>query len=411
MALARIPSRRPGPGRSHSGRVLRGCVLAFGCVALLSACSTHPGAGSALDWSASSQVTTRTYAAQNRGLDADSKDMTYATGLDTGLSVRGTGKRTSLSANLGINSEYFVGEDEDVAGTGRIDPSLGLSISHRGQGMQLSFDSSVRVTAQDDSQTDNADNTSGSPTRIDGNAQVSLQKTLSEINSAGFSVGTTIVEFADAANSNVVPTRGFFGNVNWRHEVDALNTLSFSAGLRDFSADNTENTNSQTLDVTVALDHIQTDRHRFDLTLGSSAVRSTDDFSDGPDFNVGFNGGVGFNYNAKRTNAGLSLRQSVDPSSEGDLQSFTRLSGNIGYQLTSDQSIAGSVTYIFRSSFDGDTEDSQAVTISPSYRHRIARATSVSLSYQYRLISDDDFADGHRVTVALTRDFNLLKGP
>lgn len=383
-------------------------LLAFGC-----APNGGPGYGPAVDWKLRSQLGLRTEVDINRGPSAADDEILLTQALDAGLVLNAETKRALFSADLGIAARYFAGEDDTQSGTGRVDPSFALGAAYRGKNTTLSTDVSLRPTSTEISQIEDTGVIDQNVTQFNADAGVSLSHRLDDRNQVSVGVNGSVVRFSEDLE-DLIPTELIGLSLGWGRSLTETSTLNLSAGLRHFVADDEAGTRSQTLDVSAGLNHERTSRHTLNVTLGSTAVRTIEKAQAGdPVLSIGLTGGLGFDYTLKNFRAGLSLTQGVEPSAVGALQSFTRASGSLGYQLTNLQSLGLTLGFTRRTPLSGgddDEETLETISLGPVYSLRLDPETSMSLSYLFRLSRDsvDGMSSGHRVFLSVNRDFAIL---
>lgn len=398
--------RLPGmwPGRT-TGICATGIALL-----LLSACAAP--AGPAVDWSLRGTTSARITADTNRGLSADEQEALLTMALDAGLVLDAETKRTLLSFNTGLSRVFFFGEGRpDSNAAQRIDPRFAVSGAYRGKTYTVSGNAGFDFQPTSFTQTDDTGIIDDETTQLTVSYANSLSLQLDELNALVIGTSAQVIDFTDDVEG-LNATRTFGASLAWNRQISETTSISLSGGFRQFLSDADEN-DSQTLDISAGLTHQRTRRHSFSLGLGASAVRSTDSnqtSAGDDDLDLNMNGNFGFTYSANDAlRAALTLSQGVDPSSTGELQSFTRFGGTIGYSLNDRQSLSLGTNYTRRAPISGDGETFQTFTLTPGYSLQLAPDVSLSTGYAFVLQSDDTdgFASGHRIFMQLSKGFDL----
>lgn len=403
----RVPRIRPGA---------RLAVAAFGI--LLAGCA--PDAGPAADWTHEARIAGTLRADSNPDLDARSEGL-LTNSVETGVLLSAETKRGLFAADLGMTASYFLGEDEDLAGTGRVDPRLSVRAAYRGKTYTATASASVRTqsTAFSNLVELGEGEVIGPPedvfatadenaTEILANVSTSLALDLDPRNRLTFGVDGGLTEFSETV-AGLVPTRTIGGTVGWQHQLSETSAARLSTGLRRFDAD--DGTTSDTLDLKAGLTTRRTPRHVFTLGAGVSAVRSTEQATGGsPEFDLAFTGDAALAYQLKRLSAELAVSQGVDPSTtEGALQAFTRASGTLSYDVTRFQRVGATVAYTRRAPLSGQGDVAQQVSLGPNYSFTLGPDTVLSLGYLFRLNQDeaDGMATGNQVFLTLGHDLDF----
>ena len=183
-----------------------------------------------------------------------------------------------------------------------------------------------------------------------------------------------------------------------------------STSFSRFDSSGASGRKSRTVSAQAGIQHLRTSRHSLGASGGLSFVSS--DLSNGDSSTqIGFVGSGSFNYKLDEFSAGLSVSQSVQPSSEGELNSLTSLSGDISYRINSLQSLGFRINYTRRSDISGGGDILQFVTLGPSYNYSLTKDSSLSLGYQFRLRDEvaSDVVTGHQVMLTLAHDLTLLQ--
>lgn len=362
--------------------------------------------GPAIDWSVLARLRETVELDSNRRLEDDSNFSALGTvGLD--FVIGGVGKR----GNFTVNTGFTVGRSTDSGSDNlnRIDPNVNFTGRYRLSPL-LSFVTSL-----------NARTASTSVTEIEDSGEVDINATRFDLGgSAGFSLAATkrdslslsataqIVDFSNSVGS-FTPSQTFGLNASWSRRATETTTYSFSGGFRQFDADGANGNSSRTFRLTAGINHRRTPRHTLGGTFGMTQVST--DRSDGTSTNdVGFVGAGTFGYQLDDLSAGLNFNQALQPSSDGELDLFSRLSGNLSYRVNSLQSLGVTLNYVRRSDISGGGDVLQFLTLGPNYNYALTEDTSLRLGYQFRVgdSDTDGFRTSHRVTLSLSHDLTLL---
>lgn len=396
-----LPAPSPRAGR------LRWWVLLLACPGLGCAPMSGPG----VDWSLDSQLTHRVETDINRDLDPDDQDLLLTNALDAGLILDAETKRALVRAELGAEARYFIGEDDDLAGTGDINPRGALRGTWQGKTTEISASVSAVVREADADEITDTGLSENSTRELDGRFSLELAEQIDTRNRISSGLDARAVDFIDGGTS-LIETRTIGASFGWNHVLTQTTVLNTTLGLRHFRSDDAEGTRTQTASLSLGMAHQRTPRHSFQLSGGVTGLRTFErNRPGGTDLNVGFTGTAGMDYRTRSLNAGLGLTQSIEPSSIGDVQAFTRLIGTLGYTLNDTERLGLRMAFGRRGDVGGEGDNDTLITadVGPSYTWRLTDSTALSVGYAFRMSHDDDGTGlGHRVTAAFTKDFDFL---
>ncbi len=250
-----------------------------------------------------------------------------------------------------------------------------------------------------------------SATQINGSLGLSVTERLDVRNSVTLALNSSIVDFSEDVG-DLTPTRTIGASTSWERSVTETTTVTSRIGLRHFTSDNATETRSQTLDLGVDLSHRRTPRHTVRLSLGTSAIRTVEDSGSnrtGTALDVGFTGGFGLDYRLAALNTGFDVTQSIEPSSVGVLQAFSRLNARLGYDINDLESLGLTLTASRRAAISGGGDTLDSLTVNPNYAWELDAATRLLLGYTFRVSRDsvEGTAIGHRVSVGLDHALGL----
>lgn len=368
--------------------------------------------GPAVDWSLESQVSLGLDADINRQLEAGNQDTGLIVDIDGGFVLQATAKRSEISADFGVSRTFFVG-DEDTGDAQRLDPRFAISGSYRGKTYTLSGQAGFDFRPTSFTQDEDTGLTNDETTQLTVNYETDLMLQLDRLNQLTISSNVEVIDFTDPA-PGLVATRTFGGELEWQHQLTETTELTITGGGRYFTAQNPEDTQSQTFDFSLGLSHQRTSRHTFGVNAGLTAVRTEERNAVGfreSDFTVGFTGGASLDYSLKSLTIAVDLTQSIDPSATGALQSFSRIGGTLNYDINDQESLGISANYFLRSPLsNGDGATLQSFNIGPTYTLDLTDDAQLATGYLFRL-NDDSVtgnAIGHRVFLTLSHDFELV---
>lgn len=370
--------------------------------------------GPAVDWRLTGTIREELRADSNRTLDTPSKGAVYGSRTSVGLTLDAESERTFVSLSAGFDAGIFGGPG-DTDQLNRVDPNFAASLRYDGKDYQVDNNLSVDARPTSFTQLDDTGILDDETTQVTVRYSTIYTQSLDATNQLSTGVDARVIRFLDDVdNLEATNSAGVFSN--WRHQVTGATALNFRGGFRFFSADDEAETRSQTADLTVGVEHARTPRHTFGASGGVTFARQVRDGipgADSPDFFTGFNGGASFDYRLARLTAGLDLSHIIDQSSDGDLRAFSRLTGDLAYQLTERSKLSGLLSYSRRSDLAGESGGDgtrQVITFGPQFSHRITENVDLGLNYRFRLASesDEDIATGHQVFLTLSRDLTLL---
>lgn len=370
--------------------------------------------GPAVNWSLKSKIGLKLDGDINRQLNAGVQDSGITLGVDAGLILGAEAKRGDAKLDFGVSRTFFLGEDQPATDNAEgLDPRLSLSGTYRGKSYMLSGDLGFAFQPTSFTQDEDTGITNDETTQLTINYDAGLLLELNRVNQLTISTDSRIVDFSDPA-PDLVPTRTFGADIAWQHSLTKTTTLTVTGGGRYFTAQNPQDTKSTTIDVTVGLEHQRTRRHTFGWTAGVTAVRTNEIGALGfreTEFTFGATGAASLGYALKNLKVRLELSQSVDPSANGALQSFTRARSDLSYDVNEREQL-GLRANLFRRTplSDGTTSTLHSFTIGPTYSLELLPETMLTMGYLFRMKDDSvsGNATGHRVFLTLTQNFEIF---
>lgn len=365
--------------------------------------------GPGVDWSLSGRTSYRVTGDINRDLDPGSQEALLTQAVTAGLILDAETKRALVSAELGLTASHFLGEDPDLDGETRLDPSLNLRGTYRGKRYTVNAALGLDIQEASVAQTDDTGTTESDTTQFSVRYSTGLEQQIDQLNTFILSSSGTLIDFSEAS-ADLTPSVTFGLGAGWRRQLTETSTLTLTTGLRQFMADDTENTRSQVLDLLASLSHQRTSRHTFGGSLGSSFVRTKAD-GEGVDFEVGLTGGVSFDYRFSEFALDLDLSQAIEPSSEGELQAFSRFGMTLSYDINAHERINLAGDLSRRAPLgSGGSSTLDRLSLATTYSYALSEATQLSLGYVFQgsRDSDDGTAFGHRIFLSAERRFDVV---
>jgi hypothetical protein len=362
----------------------------------------------AADWSLTGRTALTIEADTNRDLDVDSDGPVYGATTTAGLTLGVRTEQLTISLSAGAEGALFGGPG-DTSELTRLEPGdVAATLGYTGKTYTFGARASFAIDPTSVTQIEDTGLTDTDTSQLTTRAGVDLTLRLDERTDALFGATADLIDFAESADG-LEPTRTYGVSTGLRRELTRTTTGTATLGLRHFSADNAEETRSQTLDLSAGLDHRRTSRHTVGVTGGVTAVRTVE-IGQGTEFDLGATGGLRFGYRLQNLTFELDASQAIDPSSEGELQAFTRVGGTLGYAINARERFSLATALSRGTPLSGDTASSLTFTTGPTYTLALTEQTALSLGYQFRLSQDEDAgaATGHQVFLTLERRFTLL---
>ncbi len=360
--------------------------------------------GPAVDWSLTGQVRTKFAGTINRALAPGVRAGGMTVRLDARLTLAASAKQGSLAIDAGLARSFFLGADSPASDKAeQLDPHLSVRVSRRGKTWTLSGTAGFDLQPTSATQADDTGIVNDETTQITADLSASLALELDTRNRLTLGANASVIDFTSPA-PGLVPTRTVGFTLAWDRQMTATTDVVLDTGLRYFTADSALATRSLTFDIGAGLTHRRTQRHIFGLDAGLNLVRTST--RSGTDFDIGVTGGGRLDYKLADLEIGLDLSQSVDPSSTGSLQSFTRLGASASHRINSRERLALSLDYTRRVPLGGTSATLQTLGVGPRYTFTLTRETTLSLGYRFRAQQGSTTGDatGHRLFLEISRD-------
>lgn len=384
----------------------------------------------AADWTLGGTFIQRFEADTNLELDDDSDGPAYGGITSVDMAVSGRTGNASWSLVPGFRASGFVGPgaENDL---NEITPRLSGEALYSGLNFEASGNfsftrSSTAFTQFADGALDDGgifipdDSllTERETTQTTVRGQVGLLYKMDARNDVRLTGNVLVRRFAEDVAS-LEPTTTYGARLAWTHRTDPRGSVGLDVGIRRFTADDDENTESLTLDVTGRVNRRLTQRVSVNAGLGVSATRQTEDVTDlfgtrrDTENNIGFNGNFGFDLQGADTRLRLNAGNSVQPSSSGELRNFTTLGLGVSHAVNHRTQISldarHTLTTTLGTSGGGDDDLEQFFALSPVISYSLTDDWQAQLGYSFRLSSDEDgTAISNKVFVSLSHSFAVI---
>jgi len=394
--------------------------------AILLAClvaGALPSPASAQVWSLGGRLNQRFEIDTNRPVDPVSQGFTYGSitnlGLDFGLRT----KRSSWNLYAGAVARAFGGPG-DTNNLNGVDPrinmkgafdtprtttSLGFSLDVR----PVSF---VEFTDTGDIDADGVSRDANAlRTRVAANAAFSLR--VDQRNTLSFTGSGQVLRFSNSSDSLDPSSSTNFG-VSWSRAVSPRTSVSLSSNVQFFQADDRQSTQYVNANVTLGFQRKLTPRFSLGGSAGVSGTRRwADTFTPfgtverETQTNLGGVGSLNLTYRTPDTDYRLGASQSVDPSSDGELQNRTAANFGIVHRIDRRQrlTINGAVSQRSNIGSNSTSDSGLFFQFVPAYSYRLTEDWDASLSYRFRLRNDTDGTGiSNAVILGITRDLAIF---
>lgn len=399
---------------------------------VLAAAAASAVPAGAQEWSIDGFFSQSFEADTNRRLDTDSDGGLFGsvTRLDVDFGL--TTQRTDWRLSTGVTAQGYLGPG-DTDGLNRIDPRYDASVRHEGQRFVVGAQSSFRRRSTSFTEFDEEGGIDGDGALVDADAVRTTVASsgfwtfiLDARNQVTVSAFGRIDRFSEE-DDTLEPSSTFGGRVSWNHQLDPITSVSLQTGFQRFTADDAESTESINADVTFGINHLLTPRLTLGATAGVSATRRTEDeivfLGIGPvvvpvvdgretENTIGGIGSLNLAYRTDDTTFSFGASQSVQPSSEGELQNRTALNFGIRHRLAPRHSFGFQSAISRRTGTVGEDESDDAqilFQLTPTYSYSVTRNWDANVGYRFRLSDDDDgTAISNAVFFGFSRDLAIF---
>ena len=411
--------RTPDPG----ARPARQAVCLPGCGALALALVWVPAAahaqqadggtswhaaGPGVNWALSGRADYTITGDLNRDLEPDNQEKLLTNALAAGLVLDAETKRSLISAELGLTARYFLGEDPELDGEARLDPRVAVRGVYRGKTYEVDGSLGLDVEQASLAQADDTGISAGETTQFTVNYAIGLAQQLDELNTLNLRSTGTAIDF-DEDNPDLIPSRTVGISAGWERRLTGTTTAIFDIGARQFDADDLTDTQSRTLDLLLSLSHRRTSRHTFGGSIGVTAVRTEATGSE-TDNDLGLTGGASLDYLFRNGTVGVDFSQSVEPSAEGELQSFSRLTSDLTYDVNAHERFNLFAALSRRTPLGGGGDTFDYYTVGAGYGIDVAESVEMRFGYSFQGNNDSTAgsATGHQVLFSLGKSFDVI---
>ncbi len=227
---------------------------------------------------------------------------------------------------------------------------------------------------------------------------------LSRLTSVGLSASYTDVDFTDTS-PDLIPSRTFELDASLTRELTQRTSVTAELGYSDFESDDIGSTRSKTVTATGSVAHQATELLSFDGSLGVGRTE-TDNTVSGSSSDTNLEASLDVTYALQSSTLTAGLSQTIEPGSEGSVELTSRADVGYSRDLTHNSGISLAAALTRRSGLAGGASES-AFEFDATYDRALTRVLNGSLGYEFTKTDGSD-AD-HRVTVSVTRSFQLLK--
>lgn len=265
------------------------------------------------------------------------------------------------------------------------------------------------------------DLTSAVARQLDFGAGLNMTLRADATTSLDFGFGARARRFSEQSDANaaeLADSETFFAHAGVRRQISPRTEIGINLDASLFDSDGGFTDASRVAALTGEVSTRLTPRHAFDLLAGVAVIDS--DFAPrrrnagrNSDTQIGFVGSAGFTYALSATTIGLTLSQSIEPSSLGELQNQTDLTLGLSHAVNERLRLgfvgAAGLETTFDSNAAGAT-DRVLFTLAPSVRYEPAKDWLVSVGYRFRF-SDQETepsATSHALFLSVSRSFDGL---
>ena len=417
MCCPRTPDPRARPARRAA--CLPGCGPFALALALVSAPVAAPAqqadggtswraGGPGVNWSLRGRADYSITGDINRDLEPDNQEKLLTNALAAGLILDAETKRSLISTELGVRASYFLGEDPELDGDTRLDPRVAVRGIYRGKTYEVDGSLGLDVEQASLAQADDTGISAGETTQFTVNYSIGLAQQLDELNTLNLRSSGTAIDF-DEDNPDLTPSRTVGVNAGWERQLTGTTTAIFDIGARQFDADDLVDTRSRTLDLLLTLSHRRTSRHTFGGSIGVTAV-STETTGFETDNDLSLTGGASLDYLFNNGTVGVDFTQSVEPSAAGELQSFSRLTSDLTYDVTDQQRLNLFAALSRRTPLGGTGDTFDYYTVGAGYGIDVTESVEMRVGYSFQGNNDSAVgaATGHQVLLSLGKSFDVI---
>ena len=388
---------------------------------LLGAIAAGPAAA---QWRISGTVSERLVADSNAQLEDDgAATYTATTAFDLNIETRTA--RSTLRVRPGISGSISAGPG-DTDDLSRILPRFAIAGTHQWARTDLSVNG--RVTVIPTTFSDLSDPTfigfdaeavpifdldviEEDALQITGIANLTVGHDINSRNRVSFGTNFRARRF-DEDGDNLTPSTTFGGLLNFSHQRTESTSLGASVQLRRISFDDAESSTDYVLDIDGTLQHLVNSRLGFGLGLGGNFTRSREDLTDTVENDAGFNLSGNLSYDLTATTGiGLNARQSVEPGSDGALQTRTVGALTLDHALTETSGLGFDLRYSRQQDVGGTGGNvSDLLSTGLTYRLSLTDTVSGQIGYRFRnRLEEDDSGMSHSIFFSISKQLSVLR--
>lgn len=220
-----------------------------------------------------------------------------------------------------------------------------------------------------------------------------------------FGLSATQVDF-DPLSATLIPSSDYGLNSKITYRLNRNTSFSLNGALGYFEAENTTSTQSLSASLDGQLNHQLTNSSTFNGNLGFAFIDTTDTVGTATTsaFSVSLLFGAGLTQALPDGSMGVSLSQSVNPSSSGALALSTRLNGSLTKNVNQNESYSIGAS-LGRQEDVGGGAVTTFINVAPSYSRQLTRDVSATASYSIQ--RDDTGSTAHGLTISFSRPFDF----
>lgn len=373
----------------------------------------------AFDWSVKSRVSETLDYDDNVNRQAKSDGDAYGSTTDLSVDLLGVMKTWSLGIASNLSFSEFGGRGASDNQDG-LQGGIDLGLDKKTRRTDYGLTASVDVQRASASEIEDSGLTTVDTERITVSVGNSISHRINHRNSLSFSLGATVVEFADE-NVGLTPFVDLTTSGTWSHKLTKRTVFDGSIDLEWFDADNLTETESLIGRANAGLTTQFSKRMTVQAGVGIGVVRTRSLQATGAgrsrevDTEPSVLGNLRLDYQLKRGSVSAFTSHSLSPSSLGEIQVRSTVGMGSSYRINQFS------TLLLNASFTRqDTEESSESAggntqrdlfrISPAFSYNFARNWYASAGYTFtRQDTTAGVADSNAVYFSVSRDFVFLQ--
>lgn len=239
-------------------------------------------------------------------------------------------------------------------------------------------------------------------------AQVGASVALNPTTTGSITLSFSHVDF-DQDSAELVESDDYALSGKLSYDLNSRTSFGLSTGLRVFSAQDVEETETRGVNFGASMSHQATSRLSFSGNVGVSLLdtsQTTGGSRVSETSTVGLFG-VGLGYDLPRGSIQVSADRSISAGGSGELKADTAFRISLKQSINDHSSYSLSSAYIREDDLDGG-ETANLLSISPALNWEFTPKLSGGALYQFQ--RNDDGETSHKVGVFLTRGFDFTGG-